>query len=97
LAVKDEYTFAFLDLDDAYSERELERALTERIGVIHLVNEDVPKPAKLPATADVELPLLLALALLQNGDVVGLANFSHKPCEFYISSVHLVRYSFAIG
>jgi hypothetical protein len=96
LAVKDEYTFAFLDLDDAYSERELERALTERIGVIHLVNEDVPKPAKLPATADVELPLLLALTLLQNG-VVGLANFSHKLCEFCINSVHLVRYSFAIG
>jgi hypothetical protein len=32
LAVKDEYTFAFLDLEDAHSERELERALTERIG-----------------------------------------------------------------
>ena len=48
LAVKGEYTFTFLDLEDAYSERELERALTERIGVIHLVNEDVPKPAKLP-------------------------------------------------
>jgi predicted nuclease of restriction endonuclease-like (RecB) superfamily len=31
LAVKDEYTFAFLDLEDAHSERELERALTERI------------------------------------------------------------------
>jgi hypothetical protein len=29
LAVKDEYTFAFLDLEDAHSERELERALTE--------------------------------------------------------------------
>jgi hypothetical protein len=32
LAVKDEYTFAFLDLEDAHSERELERALTERVG-----------------------------------------------------------------
>jgi predicted nuclease of restriction endonuclease-like (RecB) superfamily len=31
LAVKDEYTFAFLDLEDAHSERELERALTERV------------------------------------------------------------------
>lgn len=32
LAVKDEYTFAFLDLEDEHDERELERALTERIG-----------------------------------------------------------------
>jgi predicted nuclease of restriction endonuclease-like (RecB) superfamily len=32
LAVKDVYTFAFLDLEDAHSERELERALTERTG-----------------------------------------------------------------
>jgi len=31
LAVKDEYTFAFLDLEDAHSERELERALTGRV------------------------------------------------------------------
>jgi predicted nuclease of restriction endonuclease-like (RecB) superfamily len=31
LAVKDEYTSAFLDLEDAHSERELERALTGRI------------------------------------------------------------------
>jgi hypothetical protein len=31
LAVKDEYTFAFLDLEDAHSERELERALTRRV------------------------------------------------------------------
>jgi predicted nuclease of restriction endonuclease-like (RecB) superfamily len=31
LAVKDEYTFAFLDLEAAHSERELERALTGRI------------------------------------------------------------------
>lgn len=32
LAVKDEYTFAFLDLEQAHSERELERAITERVG-----------------------------------------------------------------
>jgi predicted nuclease of restriction endonuclease-like (RecB) superfamily len=31
LAVKDEYTLAFLDLEDAHSERELERALTARV------------------------------------------------------------------
>lgn len=31
LAVKDEYTFAFLDLEDAHSERELEHALTARV------------------------------------------------------------------
>jgi len=31
LAVKDEYTFAFLDLEDEHSERELERALTGRV------------------------------------------------------------------
>ena len=31
LAVKDEYTFAFLDLEEQHSERELERALTGRI------------------------------------------------------------------
>jgi predicted nuclease of restriction endonuclease-like (RecB) superfamily len=31
LAVKDEYTFAFLDLEDAHSERELERAITGRV------------------------------------------------------------------
>jgi predicted nuclease of restriction endonuclease-like (RecB) superfamily len=31
LAVKDEYTFAFLDLEDSHSERELERALTGRV------------------------------------------------------------------
>jgi hypothetical protein len=31
LAVKEEYTFAFLDLEDARSERELERALTGRV------------------------------------------------------------------
>ena len=32
LAVKDEYTFAFLDLEQTHSERELERAITERVG-----------------------------------------------------------------
>jgi predicted nuclease of restriction endonuclease-like (RecB) superfamily len=31
LAVKDEYTFAFLELEDEHSERELERALTGRV------------------------------------------------------------------
>jgi predicted nuclease of restriction endonuclease-like (RecB) superfamily len=31
LAVKDEYTFAFLDLEDEHSERELERAITGRV------------------------------------------------------------------
>jgi len=31
LAVKDEYTFVFLDLEDEHSERELERALTGRV------------------------------------------------------------------
>ena len=31
LAVKDEYTFAFLDLEDAHGERELEPALTRRV------------------------------------------------------------------
>ena len=31
LAVKDEYTFFFLDLEDEHSERELERALTGRV------------------------------------------------------------------
>jgi predicted nuclease of restriction endonuclease-like (RecB) superfamily len=31
LAVKDEYTFDFLELGDAYSERELERALIARV------------------------------------------------------------------
>jgi hypothetical protein len=32
LAVKDEYTFDFLELGEAHSERELERALLARIG-----------------------------------------------------------------
>ena len=31
LAVKDEYTFAFLDLEDAHTERELERVLTRSV------------------------------------------------------------------
>jgi predicted nuclease of restriction endonuclease-like (RecB) superfamily len=31
LGVKDEYTFAFLELEDEHSERELERALTGRV------------------------------------------------------------------
>jgi predicted nuclease of restriction endonuclease-like (RecB) superfamily len=31
LAVKDEYTFALIDLEDEHSERELERAITGRV------------------------------------------------------------------
>jgi hypothetical protein len=32
VAVKDKHTFAFLDLEDAHTERERELVLTERIG-----------------------------------------------------------------
>src|SRR5271156_4782992 len=45
----------------------------------------------LTATADVKFALLLALALFQDGDVVGPANFSHKPCEFFISAIGFVE------
>jgi len=50
LAVKDEYTFGFIDLADEHSERELERALIAKVeiflremgGLVHLCGEPVP-------------------------------------------------------
>src|SRR5580698_2577503 len=55
------------------------------------MNEDAPTPTMFTATADVKLALLLALALLQDGDVVGPANFSHKLCEFFISAIGFIE------
>jgi hypothetical protein len=55
------------------------------------MNQDAPTPAMLTATADVELALLLAFTLFQDGDVVGPADFSHKLCEFFISAIGFVE------
>jgi hypothetical protein len=55
------------------------------------MNQDAPTPAMLTATADVKLALLLSLALFQDGDVVGPANFSHKLCEFFIAAVGFIE------
>jgi hypothetical protein len=38
-------------------------------------------------TADVELPILVALASLDDGDVVRPAYFSHRRCEFLFGPV----------
>ncbi len=46
-----------------------------------LVNQDPSTPTVLPATPGIELPLVLALALLQYRDVVRPADFSRKLCR----------------
>ena len=51
--------------------------------VLDLVDEHVLRPPELAGHADVELPFKGVLALLQNGEIMAPAYFSHQWCEFF--------------
>jgi len=55
------------------------------------MHEHMASPAVPSTAADVELPLPVTLASLDDGDVVRPAYFSHKLCEFFAVPVRLIE------
>ncbi len=52
--------------------------------VLNLVDQDALGPAELLRPLHVELALGWLLATLQDDQILGPANFSHKGCEFFV-------------